>query len=136
MQNGWKKALGIAMLFFATFLFGWQIARWRQGTAVDTMSSLQTQAENWGLGFGAEGTQPTGTVSAEELKQYDAYYVGDKEEKVIYLTFDCGYDKGQIRLYKGFLKNSIDIGFFYFDYIEKGGEEWWRCIMHLKTHVG
>lgn len=94
MQNGWKKALGIAMLFFATFLFGWQIARWRQGTAVDTMSSLQTQEENWGLGFGAEGTQPTGTVSAEELKQYDAYYVGDKEEKVIYLTFDCGYENG------------------------------------------
>lgn len=94
MQNGWKKALGIALLFFATFLFGWQIARWRQDTAVDTMNSLQTQAENWGLGFGAEGTQPTGTVSAQELKQYDAYYVGDKEEKVIYLTFDCGYENG------------------------------------------
>ena len=30
----------------------------------------------------------------EELKQYDAYYVGDKEEKVIYLTFDCGYENG------------------------------------------
>lgn len=94
MQNDWKKGLGIAFLFSATFLLGWQIAKWRQSTAVDTMSSIQAQAENWGLGFGAEGTQPTGTVSAEELKQYDAYYVGDKEEKVIYLTFDCGYENG------------------------------------------
>lgn len=60
---------------------------------VDTMAVVN-EAENWGLGFGAEGTQPTGNVTAEELKQYDAYYVGDKEKKVIYLTFDCGYENG------------------------------------------
>lgn len=94
MQNGWKKGLGIAFLFSLMFLLGWQIAKWRQSIVVDTMGSIQAQAENWGLGFGAEGTQPTGTVSAEELKQYDAYYVGDKAEKVIYLTFDCGYENG------------------------------------------
>lgn len=50
--------------------------------------------ENWGLGFGAEGTRPTGNVSATELKKYDAYYVEETEEKVIYLTFDCGYENG------------------------------------------
>ncbi len=50
--------------------------------------------ENWGLGFGAEGTQPTGNVSSTELAQYDAYYVGDATQKVIYLTFDCGYENG------------------------------------------
>ena len=41
-----------------------------------------------------EGTQPTGTASAEELKEYNTYYVGDAEEKKIYLTFDCGYENG------------------------------------------
>ena len=50
--------------------------------------------ENWGLGFGAEGTRPSGNVSATELAQYDAYYVEETEEKVIYLTFDCGYENG------------------------------------------
>ena len=50
--------------------------------------------ENWGLGFGAEGTQPSGNVSVAELAKYDAYYVGEAEEKVIYLTFDCGYENG------------------------------------------
>lgn len=52
------------------------------------------QSENWGLGFGAEGTQPSGNVSADALREYDAYYVGNPEEKVIYLTFDCGYENG------------------------------------------
>ena len=58
------------------------------------VSAMAKQAENWGLGFGAEGSQPTGNASAEELKEYDAYYVGDDSEKVIYLTFDAGFENG------------------------------------------
>lgn len=50
--------------------------------------------ENWGLGFSGEGKQPTGNVTADELKKYNAYYIGGKEEKVIYLTFDAGYENG------------------------------------------
>lgn len=68
----------------------------REKRTIDT-ASIAAQAENWGLGFGAEGTQPTGNATAEELKQYDTYFVGDASKKVIYLTFDCGYVKGQIR---------------------------------------
>ena len=51
-------------------------------------------SENWGLGGYGDETQPTGIASAEELKKYDAYYVGDSGEKVIYLTFDAGYENG------------------------------------------
>ncbi len=53
-----------------------------------TSSGIVFQSENWGVGFGAEGTQPSRNASATELKHYDAYYVGDADEKVIYLTFD------------------------------------------------
>ncbi len=49
---------------------------------------------NWGLSFRAEGQPPEGNVSAGELRQWDAYYVGDTSEKVIYLTFDAGYENG------------------------------------------
>ena len=49
---------------------------------------------NWGLGFGQEGQPPTGNATVDELKQYDAYYLGNTKEKVIYLTFDCGYENG------------------------------------------
>ena len=41
-----------------------------------------------------KGTQPTGNVTADELKKYNAWYVGDKSKNVIYLTFDCGYENG------------------------------------------
>ncbi|MDD6207203.1 MAG: delta-lactam-biosynthetic de-N-acetylase [Clostridiales bacterium] len=58
-------------------------------------ATLETSTgENWGLGFGAEGQTPTGTKTAEELKTMDAYYVGDTTEKVLYLTFDAGYENG------------------------------------------
>lgn len=55
---------------------------------------LVLASEDWGLGFGEEGSQPVGNASAADLKAYDAYYVGGMDEKVIYLTFDCGYENG------------------------------------------
>ena len=51
-------------------------------------------SENWGLSFPEEGTLPTANASIEELKQYDAYYAQDTDEKILYLTFDCGYENG------------------------------------------
>ena len=38
--------------------------------------------------------EPTGNVTPDELKTYDAYYVGSGDDKVIYLTYDCGYENG------------------------------------------
>ena len=35
-----------------------------------------------------------GNASADYLKQFNAWYVGPSEEKVIYLTFDAGYENG------------------------------------------
>jgi peptidoglycan-N-acetylmuramic acid deacetylase len=51
-------------------------------------------SESWGLGFSTEGQPPTGNATADELKKYDAYYIGNTKEKVIYLTFDAGYENG------------------------------------------
>ena len=55
---------------------------------------LKLASEDWGLSFGEPGTQPRGNATAEDLAWYDAYYVGDSSEKVIYLTIDCGYENG------------------------------------------
>ncbi len=49
---------------------------------------------NWGLGFHKNGEPPTANADAASLKQYNAYYVGDGTKKVIYLTFDAGYENG------------------------------------------
>lgn len=50
--------------------------------------------DNWGLSFQTEGEPPVGNATTEELAQYDACYVGDTTQKVLYLTFDCGYENG------------------------------------------
>ncbi len=55
---------------------------------------LVLSSEDWGLSFGESGTQPTGNAAPEDLAWYDAYFMGDDSEKVIYLTFDCGYENG------------------------------------------
>lgn len=55
---------------------------------------LTPEGIGWGLGFGDSGTQPTGNASPQELALYDAYFLNPGEEKVIYLTFDCGYENG------------------------------------------
>ena len=86
----YKKTLLLVLLFLVMYGAGVGAAK-----IVDVFSGshvVSQETENWGLGFGAEGSTPTGNVSAEELKQYDAYYVGDTTKKVIYLTFDCGYE--------------------------------------------
>lgn len=56
--------------------------------------ALELDSEDWGLGFGEPGTQPVGNASTEDLAWYHAYYMGDGSEKVLYLTFDCGYENG------------------------------------------
>lgn len=56
--------------------------------------ATSAETSGWGLSFQEEGKRPVGNATIEELKQYDAYYAADTDEKVIYLTFDCGYENG------------------------------------------
>lgn len=55
---------------------------------------LKYDGADWGLVYGETGTQPRGNEKPEVLKEYAAYYVGNPDDKVIYLTFDCGYENG------------------------------------------
>ena len=50
--------------------------------------------DSWGLSFPSPGSPPVGNATAEELREYNAYYTAPTEEKVIYLTFDAGYENG------------------------------------------
>lgn len=56
--------------------------------------TVSTEITNWGLSFRENGKAPIGNATARALKEYNAYYVGDDDEKVIYLTFDAGYENG------------------------------------------
>lgn len=49
---------------------------------------------SWGLSFRQEGAPPVGNAGADQLRRYDAAYLGDTGEQVLYLTFDAGYENG------------------------------------------
>lgn len=68
---------------------------------------------NWGLGFGKEGQAPTGNATADELKKYDAYYIDPSGEKVIYLTFDAGFENGNTKpILEALKKHKVKATFF------------------------
>ena len=95
-RNGVRAGIRIAVAavaVFSLFFLGKGIGFATRGT-VQTSAELLAQTDNWGLGFGKEGAQPTGNVSAGELAKYDAWYVGEAGKKEIYLTFDAGFENG------------------------------------------
>lgn len=56
---------------------------------------VQASADgNWGLSFQTEGKPPVANATADQLKQYNACYAEMTDEKVLYLTFDAGYENG------------------------------------------
>ena len=50
--------------------------------------------DSWGLSFQEEGKPPVANASADYLAQFDAFYARQTDEKVLYLTFDAGYENG------------------------------------------
>ncbi len=84
-----KKQI-IRVLWITAFVFVVAGALLLKPSSVFTFS----QKSDWGLSYRKEGETPVGNESAENLKKYNAFYVGDTSKKVIHLTFDCGYEAG------------------------------------------
>ena len=58
-------------------------------------SNLSNTTYAWGFRRMKDNVQPEFTTSyTKVLDDYDGIYVGNKEDKVIYLTFDEGYENG------------------------------------------
>ena len=62
--------------------------------AVGIIQNSVLETGSWGLSFRQEGAPPIGTAGKDQLAQYDAAYIGNTGEKVLYLTFDAGYENG------------------------------------------
>ncbi len=87
-----KRGIQLALILALMFTIGLNAGQVVE--VVNTNFIIHADSQSWGLGFGEEGTTPTGTCNADALKDYGGYYVGDGKEKVIYLTFDAGYENG------------------------------------------
>lgn len=58
------------------------------------IEQVSLNVTDWGLSYQKDGQTPAGNASKDFLKKYNSYFVGNEDEKVIYLTFDCGYEAG------------------------------------------
>jgi peptidoglycan-N-acetylmuramic acid deacetylase len=78
----------------------------------------------WGLSFHAEGSAPIGAAGADELRRYDAAYLGDTTDKVLYLTFDAGYENGcTAKILDTLKKHDVTAAFFLVgNYMEKNAD--------------
>ena len=81
--------------------------------------ALETGA--WGLSFRQQGQSPIGSADRESLKAYNAIYLGDTTQKVLYLTFDAGYENGYTpKILDTLQKHSVPAAFFLVgNYLEK-----------------
>jgi len=117
-----KSPLRVFVSVLTLGLLGITLTKGYEAHQVSSAKALS--AKNWGLGFGEEGKAPTANQTAEELKQYDAYYIGNENEKKIYLTFDCGYESGHMPAILDALK-AADVKATFFlvgNYLEKEPE--------------
>lgn len=112
-----RRYLWIFLLFLAAYIGGYSIARffpvYTSVSNTQNAEAILASSENWGLGFPSEGERPVGNASIAELKKYNAYYAQDTDQKVIYLTFDCGYENGNTEaILKALKKHDAPATFF------------------------
>ena len=86
----------VTLFFLAVLCFcaGSAIARVSPAAPPQIVPVSAGNEGNWGLSFQQEGKPPVANASADYLKQFHAYYAAQTAEKVLYLTFDAGYENG------------------------------------------
>jgi peptidoglycan-N-acetylmuramic acid deacetylase len=89
-----KKILGTILLLILSYFVGWGFAKILDTDSEETLPASSDASASWGLSFQEEGKAPVGNASASYLKDFNAYYLQETEEKCIYLTFDCGFENG------------------------------------------
>lgn len=106
----------IILLFLAfSYFLGTAAAALLNGSFVHSSEkavSVSAQG-NWGLKFHENGKQPDGNATAEELARYDAFYAQQTSDKILYLTFDAGYENGNTgKILDVLKKNKVTAAFF------------------------
>ena len=90
-----RRLKDILMILIPLLLLGLVLWPWGQEPLqTDAPAAIPAAATDWGLSFPTPGDSPVGNATEAELAGYNARYLGDTTKKVIYLTFDCGYENG------------------------------------------
>ena len=71
------------------------------------IQSLSNSKIGWGIKRSDNHEQPdVGTKNKEIMDKYNGIYMGNKEKKIVYLTFDLGYEAGYTSKILEILKNN------------------------------
>ena len=92
--------------------------------AVSIFANSTLQTGSWGLSFRQEGAPPIGNAGMDQLRALDAAYIGDTTKKVLYLTFDAGYENGCTgKILDTLKRREVKAAFFLVgNYIEKNAD--------------
>ncbi len=67
----------------------------------------------WGLSFKSEIAEPVPNFTSQELEPHNAYYLDDNAQNTLYLTFDSGYENGNMpQILDALKKNNVKATFF------------------------
>ena len=91
---------------------------------IGQFSERAVETGAWGLSFRQEGQPPAAPAGNAQLAKYDAAYMGDPGEKVLYLTFDAGYENGHTeKILDALQKHNAPAAFFLVgNYLEKNAD--------------
>ena len=94
------------------------------GVGLGVLVGSGIETGSWGLSFRQEGAPPVGNAGRDQLAAYDAAYLGDPAKKVIYLTFDAGYENGSTEKILDVLQaQQVPAAFFLVgNYLEKNAD--------------
>ena len=98
------------------------------GAAVLLMGILHLDravpANGWGLSFQTPGMAPVGPVGPERLAELGGAYLDPDGGKVLYLTFDAGYENGYTdKILDTLKKKEVPAAFFLVgDYLERNAD--------------
>ncbi len=103
-------------------LFGVMVIAVALGVGIFFTEAVQTGA--WGLSFRTEGAAPIAPVEQHILAGFDGAYIGNSREKVLYLTFDAGYENGYTEKILDILeKHQVPAAFFLVgNYLQQNGD--------------
>ncbi len=93
MAAGKRILAGCMLLVPCLFLAG---ALWLQGEVIASsgQAAVPASSDNWGLSFPVEASRRWATPPRRSWHSTMPAMWGDTTQKVIYLTFDCGYENG------------------------------------------
>ena len=132
MKKKYSKSVAFVLFFAFVLLLG--------------SPTLATDNLHWFIKRAKGGAVPTFPKEAEEIRQYDAYFVDDRaneSKKVIYLTFDAGYENGNVAKILDILKEEKVPGAFFLldniilkntDLVLRMADEGHLVCNHTKNH--